>query len=309
RVVAEHHRGRLELAVPLDVDLARGVDEDVRDIRVAKQRLDGSEAVDLVQDLVAQVLAVAVAERDRKLAKELRDRGPQLALRLIQIHLGEVGEVHPVEQETVDAELQVLVRAIGRVGPGRRAGPCRRRGLGVGNGSERLLVESDPIFQLHGRVSLVNMRWSRCPRLAFVVAPRPASLSASSPMAVASPASRGAASVVPAFIAPPAPWSSRGRTWKTSLPIARAASASDTRPGTAWATTRPTRPPGRLRRSSSSTMRRAARTPGTERSVSARIRSLCSNAASEGPLIVRAVSTTMNRNCTRRSRSATSTSL
>jgi len=46
-------------------------------------------------------------------------------LRLIQVHLGEVGEVHPIEQETVDAELQVLVRAIGRVAPGRRAGPCR----------------------------------------------------------------------------------------------------------------------------------------------------------------------------------------
>src|SRR2546430_1961061 len=84
--------------------------------------------------------------------------GPQPPVRLLQGHLGGVGGVHPVEEGPVDAELPVLVRAIGRVGPGRRAGRCRRRGLGVGSGSERPLVESGGIFQLHGRVSLVKMR-------------------------------------------------------------------------------------------------------------------------------------------------------
>ncbi|TMA62126.1 MAG: hypothetical protein E6J68_14670 [Deltaproteobacteria bacterium] len=111
-------------------------------------------------DLLAQVLAVAVAERDGELAEQLRDRRPQLVLRLAEVHLGEVGEVDPVEQEAMDAELQVLIGAVGRAAPALRRGPHGDR-LGVRRGCRRPLIESDAILQLHGRVSLVKMRCSR----------------------------------------------------------------------------------------------------------------------------------------------------
>ena len=144
----------------LDVDLAGGVHQDVGDLRVAEQRLDRSEAVHLVEDLLAQVLAVAVAERDGELAEQLRDRRPQLVLGLVQVHAGEVGEVDPVEQQAMDAKLQVLIGPVGRALPPLRGGPGGSR-LVLRHGRQGLLVESDAILQLHARVSLVKMRCSR----------------------------------------------------------------------------------------------------------------------------------------------------
>ena len=55
--------GRLELAVPLDVDLVVAVDEDVRDRRIAQQSLERAEAEQLVQDVGDERLALEQAER------------------------------------------------------------------------------------------------------------------------------------------------------------------------------------------------------------------------------------------------------
>jgi hypothetical protein len=77
-VVAEDHVRGLELPLALDVDLPGRVDEDVRHLGIAHERLDRPEAVHLVQDLVDQLLAVALAERHRLLVDELRDHGAEL---------------------------------------------------------------------------------------------------------------------------------------------------------------------------------------------------------------------------------------
>src|SRR5207237_933203 len=182
-VVAEDDRRRLELAEPFDVDLTRAVDQDVGDVRVAHERLDRPEAVDLVQELLGEPLAVAHAPRDRLLLAERGDGALQLRVGRVHRHARAVGPVHAV-----------------------------------------------------------------------------------APLAM------------PAVCAPLAGAFARGMARSGSWPIARTGSGGLTGPGitcenTGWMSWADT-----LRRSSSSIMRRAARTPGTERSVRMRMWSDCSNA-------------------------------
>src|SRR3989442_1499570 len=145
-VVAKDDRRRLELAEPLDVDLTRGVDQDVGDVRVAHERLDRPEAVDLVQDLLGEPFAVAHAERNRLLLDERGDRALQLRGGLVHLDARQVGQVHPVEQLAMDADLQVLVGPVDGREPavGGEAGyrlPAR------GSGG-RTVVETDAVSQL-----------------------------------------------------------------------------------------------------------------------------------------------------------------
>ena len=58
-VVLERRRQPFELAVALDVDVLVGVDQDVADRRIAQQRLERSEAEDLVDDVPEERLALA----------------------------------------------------------------------------------------------------------------------------------------------------------------------------------------------------------------------------------------------------------
>src|SRR3989454_930742 len=300
-VVAEDDRRRLELAEPLDVDLTRGVDQDVGDVRVAHERLDRPEAVDLVQDLLAEPFAVTHAEGDRLLLDEHGDRALQLRGGLVHLDARQVGQVNAVEQLAMDAELQVLVGSVdGRESAVR--GAARRR-LAAGRGG-RPVVETHALSQLHFRASLLN---TRC-RSPFGLGGGATPLSFAASSAIANErADCLPLSGVPSFIAPLAAASSRGMTRSGSLPIARTASCGLTGPGitcenTGWMSWADT-----LRRSSSSIRRRAARTPGTDRSVRMRMWSDCSNAASMGPFTVRAVSTTVWENWARSSSSVSST--
>src|SRR2546425_2254284 len=300
-VIAEDDRRRLEPAESLDVDLTRGVDQDVGDVRVAQERLDRPEAVDLVQDLLAEPFAVTHAEGDRLLLDEHGDRALQLRGGLVHLDARQVGQVNAVEQLAMDAELQVLVGPLdGRASAVR--GAARRR-LAAGRGG-RPVVETHAVSQLHFRASLLNTR-CRSP-FGLGGGATPVSFAASSAIANER-ADCLPLSGVPSFIAPLAAASSRGMMRSGSLPIARTASCGVTGPGitcenTGWMSWADT-----LRRSSSSIKRRAARPPGTDRSVRMRMWSDCSNAASMGPFTVRAVSTTVWENWARRSWSVSST--
>ena len=64
-VVLEDDAGFLEHAVALDEHLVVAVDEDVRDVAVLEQRLERSEAEQLVEDVDDQVLALEEAEGRR----------------------------------------------------------------------------------------------------------------------------------------------------------------------------------------------------------------------------------------------------
>ena len=114
RVVAEDHRRRLELADALDVDLARRVDQDVRDLGVAHERLDRAEAAGpRAGSRRSAVSRSRWLERDGLLLDQLRDR-PLAARpsRWSMIHAAEGVEIDALEQLAMDAELQLLVRAV-----------------------------------------------------------------------------------------------------------------------------------------------------------------------------------------------------
>jgi hypothetical protein len=65
RVVLERHVGRLEPPVPLDVDLVGAIDQDVRHVGIAQQRLERTQAEQLVDDVRHQAFAFEQAERGR----------------------------------------------------------------------------------------------------------------------------------------------------------------------------------------------------------------------------------------------------
>src|SRR5581483_10939070 len=245
----------------------------------------------LVQDLFAQLLAVALAERDVVLADQLIDSAPELPRGLLDLEAREVREVDALEELEVDLELQLLIPPVDRRRAWRRRGRRSRDGLGGRWRQLRLLlIQPDPIHQFHARASRWKIRWKRCVRFAFGDGSSPASLLPSCAIAVMSGTSRPLpASGVPAFIAAAAA-SSRGMTKKGSRPMARPASASGIGPGIACVTSSSTRSRDSPSRMRSSRTRRAARMPGTERSVISRTRSLCSNAASVAPPMTREVS-------------------
>src|SRR3989475_9991822 len=209
----------------------------------------------------AEPFAVTHAEGDRLLLDEHGDRALQLRGSLVHLDAHQVGQVHAVEQLAMDAELQVLVGPVDGREPAVR-GAARRR-LAAGRGG-RPVVETQAVSQLHFRASLLNTR-CRSP-FGLGGGATPVSFAASSAIANER-ADCLPLSGVPSFIAPLAAASSRGMMRSGSLPVARAASCGVTGPGrtcenTGWMSWADT-----LRRSSSSIMRRAARTPGTDRSV------------------------------------------
>src|SRR5882724_1949743 len=102
-IVAKDDRRALELSEALDVDLTRRVHENVRDVRISHQRLDGTEPVDLVYDLVGELRAIALAQRDGLLVDQLSDRRSQLRIPAGEIETGETRDVDTLEQQPVQA--------------------------------------------------------------------------------------------------------------------------------------------------------------------------------------------------------------
>ena len=93
----------------LDVDLARAVDHDFRDALVTEQRLERTEADDLVGDLLEHPDALGAGEGEAllvdDLAEDLLDLAPDLDL-VGQVELG----VQVLDDALLDAELGVAER-------------------------------------------------------------------------------------------------------------------------------------------------------------------------------------------------------
>ena len=128
-VVLEDDVRELELAGPLDVDLARAVDHDFRDRLVAQERLERPEADDLVGDLLEHPDALGAGQGEAflvdDLAEDLLDLAPDLDL-VGQVEL----RVEVLDDPALDPELDVAERlADRRLGhqPLRRARRRRRR--------------------------------------------------------------------------------------------------------------------------------------------------------------------------------------
>jgi hypothetical protein len=62
-LVAENHFCLEELSSPLDDDLARPVDQDLRDVRLAEQYSDGPKTPQLVERTVDRIGSFMVAQR------------------------------------------------------------------------------------------------------------------------------------------------------------------------------------------------------------------------------------------------------
>ena len=95
------------LPEPLDVDLARAVDHHLVDGRIIEQRLDGTVAGHLVQDIVGDPLAVARAEAQAFLLHRLADQRPHAAIDLIPRQPRQAARVQLLHQALVQPRLQL----------------------------------------------------------------------------------------------------------------------------------------------------------------------------------------------------------
>src|SRR5262245_28623716 len=125
-VVLEDDVRELELAGPLDVDLARSVDHDFRDRLVAEEGLQRAEADDLVRDLLEHPDALGTGQGEAflvdDLAEDLFDLTPDLDL-VRQVEL----RVEVLDDPALDPELDVAERLADRGLGHQAAGRSRRR--------------------------------------------------------------------------------------------------------------------------------------------------------------------------------------
>jgi hypothetical protein len=121
-VVEEGHVGQLELAAPLHVDVARGVDEDVGDGGVGQQRLKRPVAEHLVLDVRDQAAPLRLVHRMVAFLDDPLHQLRQLAPDLFGRHVLEAAEFHTIDQCLVDLQRQLLVGGRHRARAGRAAG-------------------------------------------------------------------------------------------------------------------------------------------------------------------------------------------
>ncbi len=131
-VVLEDDVRQLELARPLDVDLAGAVDHDLRDRLVAQEGLQRTEADDLVGDLLEHPDALGAGQGEAflvdDLAEDLLDLAPDLDL-VGQVEL----RVEILDDPALDPELDVAERLPDR-GLGHQALGGRRGRRASGSG-------------------------------------------------------------------------------------------------------------------------------------------------------------------------------
>src|SRR5262249_60617864 len=89
----------------------------VRDVGVAEERVERPEAEHLEADLLDELLALAPAEELPLGLEEALKRAADVLLGLHAVERGERDHVETLEQEAVDASLELLeARPAGRVG-------------------------------------------------------------------------------------------------------------------------------------------------------------------------------------------------
>jgi len=141
RLVDEANVAQLELAVALDVDAVVGVDHDLGDRVVAKQRLDRAVAEDVVGQLADDLAPLLACERRPVEGELLRHGTVDLVGKVFGAVLAEELRAELRDALVVDACLQVGVR----VARNRRG---RRRLVAVANDAERgatLALLGDPV--------------------------------------------------------------------------------------------------------------------------------------------------------------------
>jgi hypothetical protein len=111
RIVLEGGGDTLEDALPLDEHIAIRVDQDVVDRRVAQQRLERSEAEDVVEDFGEERLALGETERRRFFREQESQQRADFALGSRPIGVGERFEIQAVQQLLVNrrAKLEILL--------------------------------------------------------------------------------------------------------------------------------------------------------------------------------------------------------
>src|SRR5262249_46241387 len=167
-----------------------------------------------------------LAERHRLLVDQLPDGHPQLGVRGLQVEAAEVGEIDPVDQLAMDAELQVLIGAVDRRPV---AGRSLNGRLSVGRCALAGEPETVAQFPVLARPPRPKSRRSRGPATCLAGVGTPVSLAASS-LNEAVSALVLPFSGVPSLIALLTVAVSRGITCRGSRPMARTASARGTGP-------------------------------------------------------------------------------
>src|SRR2546430_8105891 len=107
-LVAELDVGEREPPLPLDVDGARTVDEDVGDVAVLEELLERAQPEDLVADLLDQPLALEPRQIGRIGLQEALEGGADVLLGLRAVERGERHQVEALEELAVHAQLQLL---------------------------------------------------------------------------------------------------------------------------------------------------------------------------------------------------------
>src|SRR6185437_2388409 len=123
-----------QLAAPLYEDHLRTVHQNVADRRIAEERLDRSESDHLVDDLLYDLVALALAERSGFIAQKIQNRAPDLCrYYALVLDLLQRVEVEPLDEPAVQIALELIHRAerlfLDAVRVHARCS-CRRRRLG-----------------------------------------------------------------------------------------------------------------------------------------------------------------------------------
>ena len=101
-VVAKADVGELDLAADLDEAPRRPVDHDVGDVVAGKQRLERTEAEDVVADVVEQVLLLGDRQHQILDRDDLVDDVADFLARALRVELGERREIDRLDQRAED---------------------------------------------------------------------------------------------------------------------------------------------------------------------------------------------------------------
>ena len=96
----------MQLAALFDVDLVVAVDEDVGDFVVAEQRLERTQAEQLVLEFLDQAAAVGVGQQAAVFIEDVVDGGGDLAGDHRGLEGLELGDIDGFEQFVVNLDLQ-----------------------------------------------------------------------------------------------------------------------------------------------------------------------------------------------------------
>src|SRR6185312_16558805 len=100
-----------QLAAPLDEDHLRAVHQDVADRRVAEQWLDRSESDHLIDDLLDDLVALALAEWSGLVAQQIQNRAPDFCGDdALVLDLLERVEIEPLDESSVQIALELIDR-------------------------------------------------------------------------------------------------------------------------------------------------------------------------------------------------------